>query len=336
MRLLVFSARDYDRRYLDLANHARAEPHAIDYTDAHLSADTAALAAGYEAVCVFVNDRLDADVLARLHRGGTRLLLLRCAGFNQLDVPAAIAQGMQIARVPAYSPHAVAEHAVALLLSLNRHLHRAFNRTRENDFRLDGLEGFDLYGKTVGVIGAGRIGAAFAGIMLGFGCRVCIHDPLPLPADLLARGATATTLPDLLAASDVISLHCPLTPATHHLIDRRALSQMRAGVTLINTSRGGLLDTRAVIAALKAGRIGALGLDVYEQEEQLFFDDHSSSVVTDDVLQRLLTFPNVVVTGHQGFFTREALATIAETTLRNLDDYASGQLALRPNRLPLR
>ena len=269
MQVLVYSARSYDRRDLAAANGRQA--HEFVFVEARLSAETLPLAAGYPAICTFVNDVLDADTLARLAAGGTRLVVLRCAGYNQVDLVAAGQLGITVLRVPAYSPHAVAEHAVALLLMLNRHLHRAYNRTRENDFRLDGLEGVDLHGKTVGVIGAGRIGAVFARIMLGFGCRVLVHDPLGLPAALQALGAHAASMSVLLADSDVISLHCPLTPATQHLIDSAALARMKVGVMLINTSRGGLLDTAAVHAALKSGHIGALCIDVYEQEGDLFF-----------------------------------------------------------------
>lgn len=331
MRVLVYSARSYDRRDLSAANARHG--HELEFVEARLAPETVPLAAGFPAICTFVNDTLGADTLVRLKVGGTGLVALRCAGYNQVDLPAAEACGMTLLRVPAYSPHAVAEHAVGLLLTLNRHLHRAYNRTRENDFRLEGLEGFDLHGKTVGVVGAGRIGAVFARIMLGFGCRVCIHDPLPVPAELLALGAVACPLDALLAHSDIISLHCPLTPATYHLIGAAALATMKPGVMLINTSRGGLLDTVAVNEALKFGHIGALGLDVYEQEGDLFFEDLSSRIVTDDVFQRLLTFPNVVITGHQAFFTREALAAIAETTLCNIDDYAAGRAALSSNRV---
>ncbi|ROH93665.1 2-hydroxyacid dehydrogenase [Stagnimonas aquatica] len=331
MRILVYSAHSHDRRDLLAANQRHG--HALDFTEARLGPETLRLAAGYPAICTFVNDPLDADTLARLQAGGTGLILLRCAGYNQVDVAVAERLGLTVLRVPAYSPHAVAEHTVGLLLTLNRHLHRAYNRTRENDFRLEGLEGFDLVGKTVGVIGAGRIGTVFARIMRGFGCRVLIHDPLGVPPALLAEGMIASALDDLLAESDVVSLHCPLTPATHHLIGAAALARMKPGVMLINTSRGALLDTALVIEALKSGRIGALGLDVYEQEGDLFFEDLSSSIVTDDVFQRLLTFPNVVVTGHQAFFTREALAAIAETTLSNADDYLAGRAAGSGNRV---
>ncbi|EIT70964.1 MULTISPECIES: 2-hydroxyacid dehydrogenase [Hydrocarboniphaga] len=333
MRVIVYSAHRHDIRDLSAANSAQA--HAFEFFEARLGVDTARLAEGFDAVCTFVNDSLDAVVLGKLAKAGIRLVALRCAGYNQVDLDAAQRLGLCVLRVPAYSPHAVAEHAVGLVLTLNRHLHRAYNRTRENDFRLDGLEGFDLFGKTVGVIGVGRIGAVFARIMLGFGCRVLVHDAFTVPADLLQLGARQSPLAELLAQSDIVSLHCPLTPQTHHLIDASALSTMKPGVMLINTSRGGLLDTTAVIAALKEGRVGFLGLDVYEQEGDLFFEDLSSTIVADDVFQRLLTFPNVVVTGHQAFFTREALAAIATTTIANLDDFAAGRATTSPNRVDL-
>lgn len=333
MRVIVYSAHRHDIRDLSAANAAQA--HALEFVEARLGLETVKLAEGFDAVCAFVNDSLEAAVLDKLAKAGIRLVALRCAGYNQVDLIAADRLGICVLRVPAYSPHAVAEHAVGLVLTLNRHLHRAYNRTRENDFRLDGLEGFDLFGKTVGVIGAGRIGAVFARIMLGFGCRVLVHDALTVPAELLQLGAHQSPLAELLAQSDIVSLHCPLTPQTHHLIDASALSTMKPGVMLINTSRGGLLDTTAVIAALKDGRVGFLGLDVYEQEGDLFFEDLSSTIVADDVFQRLLTFPNVVVTGHQAFFTREALAAIATTTIANLDDFAAGHAAASPNRVDL-
>lgn len=333
MRVIVYSARRHDIRDLSAANAARA--HELKFVEARLDPETAKLAEGFDAVCAFVNDRLDAAVLDRLAGSGVRLVVLRCAGYNQVDLSAADRLGLCVLRVPAYSPHAVAEHAVGLVLTLNRHLHRAYNRTRENDFRLDGLEGFDLFGKTVGVIGAGRIGAVFARIMLGFGCRVLVHDAYGIPPALLQLGASQSPLAELLAQSDIVSLHCPLTPQTQHLIGSSALATMKRGVMLINTSRGGLLDTTAVIAALKSGRVGSLGLDVYEQEGDLFFEDLSSTIVADDVFQRLLTFPNVIITGHQAFFTREALAAIASTTIANIDDFAAGRAATSPNRVDL-
>ena len=263
-------------------------------------------------------------MLQILAAGGTRVLALRCAGFNNVDLPTAAALGITVVRVSAYSPHAIAEHTVGLMLMLNRQLHRAYNRVREGNFALDGLLGFDLCGKTVGVVGTGRIGALVCRIMAGFGCTVLAHDLLPDPA-VVALGVRYLPLADLLAASHIVTLHAPLTPATRHLIDAAAIARMKSGVMLINTSRGALVDTRAVIDGLKSGRIGTLGLDVYEEEGDLFFEDLSSTVIRDDVFARLLTFPNVVITGHQAFLTREALAAIATTTLANLTCVERGE-----------
>jgi D-lactate dehydrogenase len=318
MRVAVFSTRSYDRHFLQRANAAGR--HELRFLDAALDATTAVAADGAEAVCVFVNDRLDAEVLGLLQRGGVRLAALRSAGFNHVDLAAAAALGVAVARVPEYSPHAVAEHTVALLLALNRKIHRAYNRVREGNFALEGLLGFDLHGRTVGIVGTGKIGECYARIMAGFGCRLLAHDPKPNPA-CEALGARYVALDELLAGSDVISLHCPLTPATRHLVDARALDVVRPGAVLLNTSRGAVVDTRAVIAALKSGRLGGLGLDVYEEEADLFFRDLSAEVLHDDVFARLLTFPNVLVTGHQAFFTEDALTAIAETTIANLDAF---------------
>lgn len=323
MRVFFYSAHGYDRRDFDRAN--RAFGFELHYCDARLDVRTAALARGFDAVCVFVNDRLDRETLRQLHAGGTRRIALRCAGFNQVDLAAAASLGMDVVRVPAYSPHAVAEHTVGLILSLNRKIHRAYQRVRENNFRLGGLEGFDLHGKTVGVIGTGRIGSVFARIMCGFGCRVLAFDPGGVPQALVDLGVEPVSLPALLGQSRIVSLHCPLTPETDHLIDAAALSAMPAGAMLVNTSRGALVDTAAVIDALKRGQLGALAIDVYEQEGDLFFEDLSSRIVDDDVFQRLLTFPNVLVTGHQAFFTHEALEAIAQTTLANLADLDAGR-----------
>jgi D-lactate dehydrogenase len=318
----VFSTKRYDREFLEAANARHG--HELAFLEPRLTAETAPLAHGYEAVCAFVNDQLSAPVLRTLAEGGTRLVALRSAGFNNVDVPAAHALGMTVTRVPAYSPYAVAEHAVGLILSLNRKIHRAFNRVREGNFSLDGLLGFDLHGRTVGIVGTGKIGEAFARIMAGFGCRLLAADPYPRP-EVEALGARYVPLDTLLAGSDVVALHCPLTPETHHLVNAASLERMRDGVMLINTGRGALVDTSAVIAALKAGKIGALGLDVYEEEAELFFEDRSGDVITDDVFARLLTFPNVLITAHQGFFTADALRNIAETTLASVSAYAGGE-----------
>lgn len=324
MKIAVFSAQPYDRRFLDeaLARRVQDGTVALHYFNEALSLESVALAQHCGAVCVFVNDVLDAPVLAVLADLGVRAVLLRCAGYNNVDVAAAARLGLFVARVPAYSPEAVAEFTLALVLTVNRRTHRAYARVREGNFALDGLLGNNLHGKTVGLIGLGKIGLAAARIFHGFGCRVLGHDPAP-PAAFGALGATAA-LPELLAESDIVSLHCPLLPSTHHLIGAAALAQMKPGAMLVNTSRGGLLDTPAVIEALKSRRLGALAIDVYEQESELFFHDHSADIISDDVFQRLLTFPNVLVTGHQGFFTEEALREIAETTLDNLDCHMQG------------
>ena len=320
MNIAMFSTKTYDRRFFEAANEEHG--HDLTFFEPRLTPDTAALAEGHEAVCAFVNDHLDAAVLERLASGGVRLLALRSAGFNHVDLDAAERLGLTVARVPAYSPHAVAEHALALLLALNRQIYRAYNRVREGNFALDGLIGFDLHGKTVGVVGTGKIGATFAQIVHGLGCEVLALDPYPNPE--LEGVASYVSRDALLARSDVVSLHCPLTPETHHMIDDAALDRMREGVTLINTSRGQLIDTRAVVEALKRGRIGRLGLDVYEEEGDLFFEDLSNRVIRDDVFSRLLTFPNVLITGHQGFFTEEAMQNIAETTLSNVRAFETG------------
>lgn len=321
MRAAVFSTHAWERPFLDAAN-ARAG-HALTFLAESLHEGTAALAAGFPAVSAFANDRLDAPVLRRLHASGTRLVCLRSVGFNHVDLREADALGMTVLRVPAYSPYAVAEHTIALLLAVDRKIHRAWARVREHNFALDGLLGFDLNGRTVGVIGTGRIGEVVVRILRGFGCEVLAHDPIPNPA-VEAMGARYVELAALWAASDVVTLHCPLTPATRHLVDAAAIAAMRPGVVLLNTSRGAVVDSRALLAGLKSGKIGAVGLDVYEEEGDLFFRDLSETVIQDDVFARLLTFPNVLVTGHQAFFTREALAAIAGTTIANLSAFEAG------------
>lgn len=322
MRVLIFSARPYDREFLGAAAAGRA--HSLTFTEAPLSLDTATLAHGFDAVCGFVNDRFDEPVLHALHTGGVRLVLLRSTGFNHVDLPAAKRLGLTVMRVSRYSPHAVAEFAVTLMLALNRKIHRAYARVRDENFLLDGLLGFDLHGKTLGIVGTGRIGAALARIGAGFGCRLLGHDVIENPA-CIALGLAYRPLDALLAEADIVSLHLPLTPATHHLIDARALALMKPGAMLVNTSRGAVIDTKALIQALKRGALGAVGLDVYEEEEHLFFQDLSEKPLADDVFARLLTFPNVIVTGHQGFFTREALGDIAAATIANLEDFAAGR-----------
>lgn len=322
MRIAVFSTKPYDRRVLDEAN--LKHHHELVYFEARLTGATVGLTTGFDVVCPFVNDELGAGVVNSLADRGVRLITLRSAGFNHVDLAAAQQRGIVVTRVPAYSPYAVAEHAIGLILTLNRRLHRAYARVREGNFSLDGLLGFDLHGKTVGVVGTGKIGAVFSRIMTGFACRILAHDPFPND-EIVRLGGEYVSMQRLLGEADIVALHLPLTPESHHLIDARAVAQMKRGAMLVNTSRGALIDTRAVIDGLKSGQIGALALDVYEEEADLFFEDLSQTVIQDDVFARLLTFPNVLITGHQGFFTREALASIAETTLANVTAFATGE-----------
>ncbi len=322
MKVAVFSAKSYDECFLTQANTEAG--HELVYFEPRLNERTAALAAGFPAVCVFVHDQVDATVASRLAAGGTRLIALRCAGFNNVDLVAAAQAGLKVVRVPAYSPHAVAEHAVALMLALNRKIHKAYTRVRDGDFSLSGLMGFDLHGKSFGVVGTGKIGAVVATIMRGFGCRLLAFDKFPNP-EVQALGTEYVPLPDLFAAADVISLHCPLTHETYHMVNDYTLKLMKPGAMLVNTSRGPLIDTQAVIEALKSGRLGALALDVYEEEDDLFYENLSMQVIRDDIFSRLLTFPNVLITGHQAFFTHEALAGIAATTIANINDFAQNR-----------
>ena len=316
MKIAVFSTKGYDRRFIEAANSGR---HKLRFLEPRLTEETVRLAEGYDAVCVFVNDTVNAPVLETLAAGGVKLIVLRCAGFNNVDLAAAARLKLTVVRVPAYSPYAVAEHTAGLILALNRKLHRAYNRVREGNFALDGLLGFDLHGRTVGVIGMGRIGQVFAKIMTGFAREVLCYDPVA--SAKLPSGATTASLEEVYRRSDIISLHCPLTRENHHMIGTESLRQMKDGVMLINTSRGGLLDTRAVIQGLKSGRVGAVGLDVYEEEGDLFFEDRSDQFISDDVFTRLLTFPNVLITGHQAFFTREAMENIAATSMENIAEW---------------
>jgi len=323
MKTAVFSVRRYERPFFEAANGDHR--HELTFIEARLAVDTAPVAVGFPAVCAFVNDVLDRPVLDLLRRQGTRLIALRSAGFNNVDLQAAEEIGLLVTRVPAYSPHAVAEHTIGLILTLNRKIHRAYARVREGNFALDGLLGFDLHGRTVGIVGTGRIGTEVARILTGFGCRVLAYDVVENP-DCRTFGVQYLELPALLASSDIVSLHCPLVPETHHLISREAITHMKPGVMLINTGRGALVDTRAVIVELKTGRIGYLGLDVYEEEADLFFQDLSDRVIQDDVFTRLLTFPNVVITAHQGFFTEDALRAIATTTLASITAFERGDV----------
>lgn len=322
MKIAVFDTHRFDRKALEEAN-ARFG-HTLSFFEPRLDRHTASMAAGHEAVCPFVNDWLDDACLEQLEAQGVRLIALRSAGFNNVDLESAERRGIKVMRVPEYSPYAVAEHTFALLLSLVRRIHRAFNRVREGNFTLDGLVGFDLHGKTFGVIGTGKIGRAVARIAVGFGCRVLAYDLQP-SEELTRLGVSYVPLETLLREADIISLHVPLTPSTRHLLDAAALDLTKRGIVLVNTGRGALIDTRALISALKSGHVGGAALDVYEEEEGIFFRDLSDEVIQDDVLARLLTFPNVIISSHQAFLTREALANIAETTLANVTAFEKGE-----------
>lgn len=315
MKVAFFNTKSYDRLSFDPVNSIYQ--HEIRYLEPTLSWETRSLADGCEAICIFVNDKADAKIIAYLAEIGVRLIALRCAGFNNVDLEAAHQHGLKVVRVPAYSPHAVAEHAVALILTLNRKIHKAYNRVREQNFSLVRLQGFDLYGRTVGVIGTGKIGGVFGNIMQGFGCKVIAYDKYP-SEEIKISGIEYVELNEIWEKSDIISLHCPLTPETHHIVNGEALAQMKNGAMLINTSRGGLIDTKAVIESLKSRKLGYVGIDVYEQEDELFFKDLSETVIEDETIALLMSFPNVLVTAHQAFFTNNALQQIAETTLQNI------------------
>lgn len=322
MKVAFFDTHQFERKIFERENEKLG--HSITFFETRLTEQTANLAAQYPCVCAFVNDRLDSRTLNSISANGTQLIALRSAGFNHVDMRVACDLGLHVVRVPEYSPHAVAEHAVALIMSLNRKIHRAYSRVREGNFSLDGLVGFDLYKKTVGVIGTGKIGAVFAKILAGFGCQVLANDRVQ-NSNLLKAGIEYVNLDELLRKSDIISLHVPLTPETRHIIDENALARTKAGVMLINTGRGALIDTRALIQSLKSGHIGYAGLDVYEEEEGVFFENLSDQILQDDQLARLLTFPNVLLTSHQAFLTKEALGNIAHTTLQNISDFEKGQ-----------
>ncbi|GMR05634.1 MAG: 2-hydroxyacid dehydrogenase [Gammaproteobacteria bacterium] len=322
LKLAIFSTKPYDREFLEQENAEFG--YELVFFETRLSSETRLLAQDFPAVSVFVNDDIDRAVLAALAEGQTRLIALRCAGFNNVDLAAARELGIKVVRVPAYSPFSVAEHTAGLMLTLNRKIHRAYQRVKEGNFSLDGLMGSEFHGKTVGIIGLGRIGLETARILKGFGMRILACDPQPNPA-ASEIGIQFVELAEIYQQSDVISLHCPLTPETHHLINSRALNEMKKGVMLINTSRGAVVDTKAVICELKRKKLGALGLDVYEQEGDLFFEDLSNEIIQDDIFERLLTFPNVVITGHQGFFTEQAMQSIASTTLGNVRQFEEGE-----------
>ena len=323
MKTIVFDTHPFEESAMVAANHRFK--HDIHFLEVRLTKDTAAIAANFPCVCAFANDHLDKTCLNILKNGGTKIIALRSAGFNNVDLKAADQLGLAIVRVPEYSPYSVAEHAVGLMLSLNRRLYRAYNRVREQNFSLDGLVGFDMHGKTVGIVGTGRIGSALARILQGFGCKILAHDQAPNEDLKKVCALSYVTLPELFKNSDIISLHIPLTPKSRHIVDSKALASMKKGVMIINTGRGALVDTKALISALKTGHIGFAGLDVYEEEEGIFFEDHSQDMLQDDVLARLLTFPNVFITSHQGFLTQEALANIADTTLQNVADFEANR-----------
>jgi D-lactate dehydrogenase len=322
MKITFFSAKPYDKQFFDRYNDAYGFE--IEYLETHLGPHIVNAVADAQAVCVFVNDKVNEEVIAVLAAKGVKIIALRCAGFNNVDLEAARHHGLRVCRVPEYSPQAVAEHAVAMLLTLNRKTHKAYNRVREQNFSLNGLLGFNLYGRTVGVIGTGKIGAAFCKIMLGFGCKVIAYD-IAVNEELQSSGVTYAALDEVLRISDILSLHCPLNEKTHYLINQATIGLMKKGVMLINTSRGGLINTMDVIHALKQKQIAYLGIDVYEQEEKLFFKDLSGSIIEDDTIQRLMSFPNVLVTAHQAFFTEDALSEIAQVTLHSVDALGRGE-----------
>jgi D-lactate dehydrogenase len=321
MKIAVFSTKPYDERFLTAA--AAAHPHEFTFFEDRLNPQSAPLAGGFDAVVPFVNDDVCARTLEKLAAGGARLIALRCAGFNNVDLKAAARLGINVRRVPAYSPYAVAEFTIGMILALNRKYHRAFNRVREGNFGIEGLLGFDLHGSTVGFIGTGKIGLLAAKPLAAMGCHILGCDPFP--SDAFRAIGRYVERDVLLAESDVISLHCPLTPESHHLIRSETLAKTKRGVMIINTSRGALVDGASLVEALKTGQVGAVGLDVYEQEAEFFYEDLSNEIIQDDVLQRLLSFPNVIITSHQAFFTDTALRNIAETTVQNLNDFAAGK-----------
>lgn len=322
MKITFFSTKPYDKEFFDKVN--KDFNFELEYFETHLGPHILNVIEHSDAVCAFVNDTLNAEVLESLSKKGVKYIALRCAGFNNVDLEAAKRLGIRVCRVPAYSPEAVAEHAMAMILTLNRKTHKAYNRVREQNFSLNGLMGFNLYQKTIGVIGTGNIGAAFAKIAKGFGAKILAYD-ITENQELKDLGVEYVSQEKLLSESDIISLHCPLMEATHHLVNNESISKMKENVMLINTSRGGLVDTKAVIDGLKSKHIGYLGIDVYEQEEKLFFRDLSHTIIEDDTIQRLMSFPNVLVTAHQAFFTEEALHQIATSTLSSLSNFEKNQ-----------
>lgn len=322
LKIAVFDSKPYIEKIFDEQNNKR---YFIKFFKNRLNSDTAALALGFKVICAFVNDKIDAEVVKELHRLEVEMIALRCAGYNNVDIEACKKYGISVTRVPAYSPYAVAEHTIALILALNRHIHRANNRIREGNFSLDGLVGFDMFGKTVGIVGTGKIGKCIINILLGFGCRILAYDKFPDSNIARNKAIQYTELDMLFRKSDIISLHVPLTPETYYMINKESISKMKRGVMLINTSRGGLVDTQALIKGLISGQIGSAGLDVYEEESEYFFEDFSHTVISDEILARLTTFNNVMVTSHMAFLTNEALENITKTTLKNINEYEKGK-----------
>ena len=320
-KILFFDTKPYDRDFFDKAN--KDYGFEIKYVKSHLNHNTAEFSSGFEVVCGFVNDVIDKQVISVLKRSKVQLIALRCAGYNNVDLAAAY-KNIYVVRVPGYSPYAVAEHAAALMLSLNRKTHKAYYRTRDGNFSINGLIGFDMHGRTAGVIGTGKIGRCLISVLNGLGMNVLAYDTRPDEEYAKESGISYVELSELYREADIISLHCPLSSETHYMINEASISQMKDGVMLINTGRGKLIKTEALINGLKSGKVGAAGLDVYEEESDYFFEDFSNSMISDDILARLLTFPNVLITSHQGFFTREALSSIADTTLKNITEYFNG------------
>ncbi|OZV68645.1 2-hydroxyacid dehydrogenase [Winogradskyella aurantia] len=322
MKIAVFSTKPYDRDYFE--KHPQASEYQLHYFETNLTDDTASLSKGFDAVCVFVNDKVHESVIKVLANNGVKLIALRCAGYNNVDVNSAKAHGLKVVRVPAYSPHAVAEHTMALILTLNRKTHKAYNRIREGNFSLNNLMGFDVFGKTIGVVGTGQIGAAFCKIVKGFGCNIIAFDLYP-SEELIALGVTYGSVEDVFKTSDIISLHCPLTEDTKHIVNSSSIELMKNHVMIINTSRGALINTSDIIKGLSSKKVGFLGIDVYEQEENLFFKDLSESIIQDDDILRLMSFPNVLITSHQAYFTKEAMEEITRITYENLRAYNAGE-----------
>jgi D-lactate dehydrogenase len=326
LKIAVFDSKPYIRQIFEGQNNNHF---VFKFLKPRLNHDTVALASGFKVICAFVNDKIDAELVEKLNRIGVELIALRCAGYNNVDIEACETHGISVARVPAYSPYAVAEHTIALIMALNRHIHKANNRIREGNFSLDGLVGFDMYGKTVGLIGTGKIGKCLINILLGFGCKILAYDKLPDRTIAQMKSVQYVELGKLFRNSDIISLHVPLTPETNYMINKDSIAKMKHGVMLINTSRGGLVNTKDLIENLKTGQIGSAGLDVYEEESEYFFEDYSHAIIADDILARLTTFNNVMVTSHMAFLTKEALVNIVETTLDNIREYENGKRGLQ-------